>query len=436
MTPHRNPGWGTKRKPVEHLTQQQLGDYSLNRLAAAELLAASDHLAECERCRIGLDSDAAFFAVHAGTVGEDSTTHLTAEQTADYVDRNLSGETLQMVQDHLSNCESCVFAVEDLRAFRNEVAPSLDREYRPADAVPTQAVSTRSRSFWKLFDMSPVPAFGMAALVILLFGVIGYLVWRAPEQKQEIAVVPSPSPVPSPSAEPSVQPTQPATFVAQLTDGNGVVTLDQEGKLSGADSLPPAYQTLVKRALSSQRVERSAQLEGLTRPSSSLMGSNPQGREFSVLEPVGSVIITNRPTFRWSNMEGATGYVVEVYDQQFKPVATSPQLTTNSWTATLGRGNVYLWQVKAIKDGQEVTSPRPPAPQAKFRVLDQGRVNELAKAKRAHGSSHLTLGLLYAEAGLLREAEQELRLLRRANPNSDVARNLLRQVQAMRARSE
>jgi len=39
---------------------------------------------------------------------------------------------------------------------------------------------------------------------------------------------------------------------------------------------------------------------------------------------------------------------------------------------------------------------------------------------------------LYADAGLLKEAEQELRLLRRANPNSDLAAKLLRQVQALR----
>jgi hypothetical protein len=172
----------------------------------------------------------------------------------------------------------------------------------------------------------------------------------------------------------------------------------------------------------------------LTRPSSSLMGSDKQPREFSVLEPVGRVSWTDRPAFRWSAMEGATGYMVEVYDDQFKLVASSPQLTNRSWTATqsLPRGKVYSWQVKAIKDGEEVTSPRPPAPQAKFRILDQSKANELARAKRAYGSSHLTLGLLYAEAGLLREAEQEFRLLLRANPNSDLARTLLRQVQSLR----
>lgn len=420
---------------MEHLTPKQIGDYSQSRLSAAELLAASDHLAECELCRSILEAetngDAAFFAVHSETLAEETTAHLTPEETADFVDRHLSGEALQVVQDHIGNCEPCAFAVADLRDFRNEIATSLDREYRPT-AVPVQKEQSPRRSFWKIFQVSPVPAFGAAAVFLLLFGVIGYLVWRTPERREEIAVVPSPSPIPSPSMQPTVAPPPQVTYVAQLSDGSGVVSLDQEGNLSGADSLPPAYQNLVKKALSSQRVERSAQLEGLARPQSSLMGSDSQGNEFSVLEPIGNVLMTNRPAFRWSNLEGATGYVVEVYDPQFNLIVTSPELTGNSWSTTLPRGNVYSWQVKAIKDRQEITSPRPPAPQAKFRVLDQNKANEIANAKRAHGSSHLTLGLLYADAGLLKEAEQEFRLLRRANPNSEVARNLLRQIQSLR----
>ena len=124
--------------------------------------------------------------------------------------------------------------------------------------------------------------------------------------------------------------------------------------------------------------------------------------------------------------------MVEVYDEKFTPITSSPQLTDLTWATTLPLGHVYSWQVKAIKDGSEITSPRPPAPQAKFRILDQAKVNELANARRTHASSHLTLGLLYADAGLLREAEQEFRLLQKANPNSDLARNLLRQVQSIR----
>ena len=108
----------------------------------------------------------------------------------------------------------------------------------------------------------------------------------------------------------------------------------------------------------------------------------------------------------------------------------SPEIASLSWTATqsLSRGQVYSWQVKAVKDGQEVTVPRPPAPQAKFRVIDQGRLNEILAAEQAYGSSHLTLALLYARAGLLKEAERQLLVLQSANPRSEIVRKLLRQL--------
>ncbi|MEN3328203.1 MAG: hypothetical protein V7638_3010 [Acidobacteriota bacterium] len=417
---------------MEHLTQNQIENYSQNRLRGAELLAVSDHLGECEGCtgriEAALDFDAAFFAVHDEVFAEESGVHLTSEQTAEYVDRNLVGDELQFVTDHLSSCEQCAFAVEDLRAFRNQIAPSLDREYGPVG--PVVGVSWWQR-FVSLFSVSPVPAFGAAALAILLLSFIGWIVWRTPKEKpSEVAVTPTPSFQPSPSVTPSVQvQPEPVAVVAQLNDGAGVLSLDQQGKLSGAENLPPAYQELLRKTLASQRIERSSQLQGLTRPSSSLMGPN-QKQEFSVLAPAGVVLMSDRPAFRWSRLEGATGYVVEVYDSRFRKMMASPEVATLSWNAvqSLPRGQVYSWQVKAVKDGQEVTVPRPPAPQAKFRVIDQESFNEISRAKRAYGSSHLTLALLYAKAGLLNEAEQELRMLQKANPQSEIVRKLLRQL--------
>jgi anti-sigma factor RsiW len=416
---------------VEHLTQKQIEDYSQNRLHAAELLAASDHLAECEACRTRVEArvniDAGFFALHEETFAENgqASAHLTSAQTAEYVDENLSGEELQLASDHVNSCEQCALAVTDLRAFRNEIAPSLDREYGPAQVTPAVFRQSWRERFVSLFRVSPVPAFGGAALAVFFVMFIGWVVWRSPseEKREVVVVVPTPSLQPSPSVAPSaeVQP-EPVPVVAQLNDGAGVVSVDRDGKLSGADNLPPSYQELVKKALTSQRIERSSQLQELTRPPSSLMGANDQGQEFSVIDPAGTVLLSDRPSFRWSKFEGATGYVVEIYDDQFKLVTSSPEITTLSWTATqsLPRGRVYSWQVKAINDGQ--------APQAKFRVLDQAKANELAKAKRAYGSSHLTLALLYAQAGLLREAEQELRILQKANPESEIVRRLLRQL--------
>ena len=426
---------------MEHLSPRQVENYSQQQMHASELLTVGDHLEICETCRQRVESamnaDSAFFALRAEAFAENGglSTHLTPEQTADYVDKNLSGESLQIVSDHLTSCEQCVLAVDDLRAFRNEIAPSLDREYRPAAVpVPVQTKSAWRARFASLFRVSPVPAFGGAALAVLLLAVIAWLAWRTPgEREPQIAVGPTPLSQPSPSLAPAT-PTPAAeperVVVAQLNDGGRVLELDQEGKLSGADDLPAAYQNLVAKALSSQRIEKSSQLQGLTRPPSSLMSGDNQKDQFVVLAPAGTVLLTDKPAFRWSQMEGATGYVVEVYDDQFKLVATSPQLTDASWTTTLARGKVYSWQVKALKDGQEFTSPQPPAPQAKFRIVDQAKANEIARARRVHGNSHLTLALLYADAGLIKEAEQELRLLRRANPNSDVARALLRSIQS------
>jgi hypothetical protein len=452
----RDPGCeDQKTNLVEHLTQKQVEAYCQSQLQVAELLPVTDHLGECETCRRhiqgALNSDAAFFTMRAAVFGDDAeilsahpeSAHLTAEQMADYVDGQPSGDTLQTVDDHLSSCEQCAIAIDDLRAFKNRIAPSLDREYHPASvSAPREGWWRRTVASLALFRAFPTPAFG-AALALLLLAGTGWLIWRTVrerEPKQEIVVAPAPSLQPSLSVQPAPAPSQPESVrvVAQLKDGGSLLTLDQEGKLSGADELPPAYQSMVKKALNNGRVEKSSQLNGLTRPPSSLMSSDKQRGEFSVIEPVGNVLMTNQPTFRWSPMEGAMSYVVEVYDDKFKLAATSLQITNHSWVVpqSLSRGMVYSWQVKANKQGQEITSPRPPVPQAKFRVLDQAKANELSKAKRAYASSHLTLGLLYAEAGLLKEAEQELRALQKANPDSELARSLLRHVQALRRRSE
>ena len=425
-----------------HLTQKQIEDYCKHQLPATEVLALTDHLRVCQVCRTQIEAvgngDASFFSLRSQVFEEalERGAHLTMDQTAAYVDRHLSGEELHAVDDHLTHCETCVLAVRDLREFRNEIAPSLDYDYEPSivtSAVPSPA--SRSRRGWLApFRVSPWPTFAGAAVAILILSATAWLVWRKTEDR-EPQIANTPAPVSQPSALPQPASTvapESVAIVAQLNEGSRVVSLDQQGKLAGAEDLPPAYQELLKKTLSDGRIEKSSQLQGLTRPPSSLMGSDNPQKAFAVLDPVGQVLLSNRPTFRWSAMGGATGYIVEVFDEKFNPIASSPQLTSLTWTTTLARGKVYSWQVKAISDGEEITAPRPPSPQAKFRVVDLAKANELANARRNYPSSHLTLGLLYAEAGLLREAEQEFRLLQKDNPNSELARKLLRQVQSLR----
>jgi hypothetical protein len=93
-----------------------------------------------------------------------------------------------------------------------------------------------------------------------------------------------------------------------------------------------------------------------------------------------------------------------------------------------------LWQVTAVKDGKEIISPTAPAPEARFKVLEKAKADELTVVERVGPGSHLARGTLYARAGLLDDAERELRALLAANPKSSTARKLLQSLQAIRRR--
>jgi hypothetical protein len=93
---------------------------------------------------------------------------------------------------------------------------------------------------------------------------------------------------------------------------------------------------------------------------------------------------------------------------------------------------IYSWKVLAVKDGEEVVSPRPAAPDAQFKVLEHARVEELEQARQLHSQSHLLMGTLYARAGLLDEAEREFQELIEKNPKSSFANKLLRDLRARR----
>jgi hypothetical protein len=426
----------------EHLSQRQLEEYSRQRLQAPELISVDDHLAVCADCRRRVEAAlpgpvASLYdglRAEAASLSEsyDADGHLGFDQIAGYVDESLAPSERQFIADHLASCARCAREADDFRAFKTEPVSQPGR-------VPV-AVSHATTRWWgrlraRFGVPSPAPAFGWALAALLLIILAGWLIRFARDRKSSELAERGATPTPSILLTP--QPIQsPATpdiaLVARLNDGGGQVTLDRQGELTGLGDLPASYQRMVKDALTSQRLARPSTLDELTRRSSSLMGTDEHGHQFSLTNPVGKVVLTDRPVFRWSPLDGAAGYVVEVYDGQFNLVAKSVEVTSTTWATTqpLARGQSYSWQVKAIKDGQQFQAPKPPAPQARFRVLDNQQADEIARARRAYGSSHLVLGLLYARAGLLGEAERELRALQTANPTSDVVRRLLASIRS------
>ena len=236
---------------------------------------------------------------------------------------------------------------------------------------------------------------------------------------------------PPPSSQ-QRQPRNAPEIIVSLTEGNRKITLDKQGLLTGLEGVPLPIQRAVKTALSGKEMERPETLNELTTPRITLLDQSSKDMPFTLRSPFGVVVISDRPTFHWQPLLGATSYTVSVFDSNFSRVAKSETQSTTQWTTTtpLQRGRIYFWEVTALKDGQEVISPVAPAPRAQFKTLEEEKMREINQVKRGRAGSHLVLGVLYARAGLLDDAEREFQLLVKANPHSEAARMLLSRVRS------
>lgn len=415
----------------EHLSSQQLEQYRHCALPPMDLLVIDDHLAGCERCREQLGelvpAAQAWQSWRASLESEsEQGDHLGYEQLAAYVDDGLSGIEREAFEAHLEICRMCDAELQDLRAFSLEVAALPHPEPPKMSPAPVASRFNWRRRLAELLTIRrPVLASVGALLLLLVAWMIYFQFGAARQSPPEVATTTTPAPA-TPAATPDGGDVTSPSSVLALNDGGGRVALDGEGRLLTPQPMPPAWEQMLKQALTTGRVEASV-VTGLNVKTGSLMGGG-ESAPFKLLEPVGRVIETNRPNFRWEPLAGAKSYALMVYDADFNRVTASPLLTENEWRPPqpLARGRNYSWQVRAIKDGREIVVPGPPAPEAKFRILEQGKADELARARRQHSGSHLMLGLLYAQAGMTAEAERELQMLAAANPDSVLPRRLLR----------
>jgi hypothetical protein len=157
---------------------------------------------------------------------------------------------------------------------------------------------------------------------------------------------------------------------------------------------------------------------------------------FLPLAPVGTVIESDRPTFRWRKVEDGRVYTVMIYDSRLRNIQNSGPLEGTEWTVStpLTRGVTYTWQIRAVKDGTTLISPKPPAPEARFRVLDRATLTTLDNVRHVQGKSHLAMGVFYWNHGLMDEAQREFESLASANPQSRVAAQLLASLRSLRRR--
>ncbi len=429
----------------DHLSTQLLERYREHRLEPAELIALDGHLATCAACRARVREmkprRGALLSLQASlqAANQAAPDHLPHEQLMAYAEGRLDEVDRELAESHLEFCPHCAAQAQDLRDSAWQQARAADAQASPP-ALWTRLVAALGLSSLRE-RLLPVPlthrVAGAVAVMALL--VIAVALWfGAGRDRQEVVVhptTPSPSPSqPSISPPPGTQPEAPAPILLALNDGESQITLDAQGNFKGLESLAPTDQQRVKTALTTQKVQTPKTLKELSDSSGASMGG-ATGAAFALLSPVGRIVAADRPMFRWRPLGGAINYKVTITDPEvgYKEVAASPELQDTKWTVDhpLERGRVYTWQVTARTDGGEVKAPAPNR-EAKFKMLERSQADELARAEKAYAGRRLALGLLYAQVGLLDEAEREFQALVAANPQSLVANNLLRDVRAKR----
>jgi hypothetical protein len=388
---------------MDHLSTEQIASYRERRTQPEELLRVDDHISHCAECRKRLASAVDLRAALQSTLGEGRgavpaeavprTHHLAYEQLEAYVDGRLSSADRNNAQAHLEICQICAEELRDLHAFKIELAAS----------------EGQTRHGWLARLLAPWLTRRRVALALAMAAVI---VLAVEVGKRQLA---PPHGVP-PSGTTELNSTGTETLLA-------------------FKSLSAEEQTAILAVISQQSIKTPAVLAGLREPKGTLLRGTSEGVRFEVLQPLGEVVLDVRPLFRWQRLAGAISYSVSIYDMNLNHVMSSRALGATQWSPDqpLQRGRIYLWQVSAkLSNGESISSPRPPSAEARFRVLDQTKADELLQFQAAHPASHLALGILYAEAGLLEQGEHELGQLPKNDPDYDLAQKLLKSIQEMR----
>ena len=147
----------------------------------------------------------------------------------------------------------------------------------------------------------------------------------------------------------------------------------------------------------------------------------------NVLRPVSEAVEETQPVLYWSAAFGEPPYTVSLTDDKGFVIARANGIQNTSWMVLtpLRRGGEYTWLV---------TSPTAAVEQASFRVLDDGQAMLWHAMLAAHKDSHLIIGLVAQQLGMLAIAEREYTALSMAIPDSATAALLLNNITELRNR--
>jgi hypothetical protein len=466
----------------EHLPSQMIELFIARKLAPADLLAAAQHLAVCDTCRAQSNqlkhTNSGIEHLHANFQEELlEHNHISYEQLTAFVDAALNQTERETVDVHLAACTTCSTEVHELELLKNNLAiyPNLALEKNAslaalqtaATANDSQLAAKPPETIWQnllnFFQRKPFQIAFATAAVFLLAILISFFAFRSTNQTQIVQSTDSGIRLPTNSSNspdnaasspigqtnkntalPSQVQDNTSNANAQISSSNpptGTPNANKRieipvsiGENAHPATLPQGYETVIKQALANQTIARPAVIAELAGKTSNLMSKKSDSESFALINPLGTVIQNDHPTFRWQGLSGATSYTIYILDSNFHVIAQSHPLSTTTWTMpqALKRGDIYVWQVTATKGGKDITAPAAPMPEARFKILEQAKAIEMQRLAKERPDSHLILGTIYAHNGLLDEAEREFQMAIDKNQDADKAKKLLQSVKALR----
>ena len=344
--------------PGSHLTIHQAAMWRTGKLPEGDIPGIAAHLAGCEACqRLAAPVDAESRLTAAVENGEQL--HLTYKQMELLANSSAGEEARLSAESHLALCDVCADELADLRQF----AITLKPQRKPG-----------LRWVWA--------AGGSVAVAAALL-----LVVQASKPRE----------------------TKPAE-VAATQDSGRKVWLDGSGALHGIEGVPEDLRTEMIVALR-EGVLPAGPASELNGRRDTLLGTVNSVPVLHDFEPAGTAVAGMSPSFRWDAKKTASRFVVKVYTRDFEPVLTSPELSEPEWTASgrLMAGATEVWTVTAVVDGNQVTAPAAPEPEARFRIATDNERAQLDAAKALH--SDLAVAVAATRLGMYGEARSALQRL-------------------------
>jgi len=412
---------------MAHLSPQTQQRFLARALDRREIVAATEHLRECESCRESATvlrrsrPGSLLEQVLPGTSIED---HPQEDLLVAFVDSDVTPADRSFLESHFAECDVCREILTDLLSFRSELQQMPGRRYGPprenmtrpfgnATADPLQPDLTAPRpkdpvrTSWLHWFTQPF-AIGVAVTATALLILAALVGLRVSSPLQFAMRKPSGA--------------LPRQF--GVVDRDHEIQVGSDGMVDQAFVLPradlDALNSLCITALRNESLQASPALAALKSVSPVWRGQQSgTAAPMRVIRPMRTLIQSGPTSFQWTTAGGAKSYTVHVVDDQTQEeAATSPPISpANSsvcaWTdpESLTPGKRYRWYVAAVINEQEIDAPGLEEPRAKFSVLSEGELAHLNELKKANRGDHLINGLLNLRAGLLDDAQDDFQSL-------------------------